>query len=187
MDREPGVLPPEQQLDALLAQQLLVSQKGDHFVAEEELRRSGIDVGAYLTEMRTAAVSAAATRRLAPEGGALAILGSGVQARSHFDLLSRVRSFEEVRSGARPATTSAVSWSREGFLAYAEATPTEDYNLWALTPADSERSPVPIANTEAVEMSAAFSRRMGDGSPTSPTSRAISRSTSLASTRRAAA
>jgi hypothetical protein len=41
---EPGVLPREQQLDALLAQQLLVSQKGNHFVAEEELRRGGIDV-----------------------------------------------------------------------------------------------------------------------------------------------
>jgi hypothetical protein len=52
---------------------------------------------------------------------------------------------------------NAVSWSRDGFLAYAEVTPTEDSNLWALTSADGERSPVPIANTEAVEMSAAFS------------------------------
>jgi thiomorpholine-carboxylate dehydrogenase len=54
--------------------------------------------GTYLTEMRTAAVSAAATRRLAAsDASALALLGSGVQARSHLDLLSRVRTFEEVR------------------------------------------------------------------------------------------
>jgi thiomorpholine-carboxylate dehydrogenase len=54
--------------------------------------------GTYLTEMRTAAVSAAATRRLAaPDARALAILGSGVQARSHLELLARVRDFDEVR------------------------------------------------------------------------------------------
>ena len=54
--------------------------------------------GTYLTEMRTAAVSAAATRRLAAsDARVLAILGSGVQARSHLDLLTRVRGFEEVR------------------------------------------------------------------------------------------
>ena len=58
--------------------------------------------GTYLTEMRTAAVSAAATRRLAAEDArALAILGSGVQARSHLDLLCRVRPFEEVRIWSR--------------------------------------------------------------------------------------
>ena len=60
--------------------------------------------GTYLTEMRTAAVSAAATRRLAAEDArVLAILGSGVQARSHLDLLSRVRRFEEVRVWSRTA------------------------------------------------------------------------------------
>ncbi|PYI57997.1 MAG: hypothetical protein DMC60_14170 [Verrucomicrobia bacterium] len=42
--------------------------------------------GRLITEMRTAAVSAAATKLLAsPEAKALAILGSGVQARSHVD------------------------------------------------------------------------------------------------------
>jgi ornithine cyclodeaminase/alanine dehydrogenase-like protein (mu-crystallin family) len=51
-----------------------------------------------ITEMRTAAVSAVATRRLAPEGAnILAILGSGVQARSHIEALRRVRHFEQVR------------------------------------------------------------------------------------------
>ena len=60
--------------------------------------------GTYLTEMRTAAVSAAATRRLArPDARVLAILGSGVQARSHLELLSRVRDFAEVRVWSRTA------------------------------------------------------------------------------------
>jgi ornithine cyclodeaminase/alanine dehydrogenase-like protein (mu-crystallin family) len=48
--------------------------------------------------MRTAAVSAAATKLLAPKDSKiLAILGSGVQARSHFEALSLVRKFEEIR------------------------------------------------------------------------------------------
>jgi ornithine cyclodeaminase/alanine dehydrogenase-like protein (mu-crystallin family) len=48
--------------------------------------------------MRTAAVSAAATKLLAaPDSKILAILGSGVQARSHTKALRLVRLFEEVR------------------------------------------------------------------------------------------
>src|SRR5687768_6976871 len=62
--------------------------------------------GTYLTEMRTAAVSAAATRRLArKDARVLAILGSGVQARSHLELLSRVRPFQEVRVWSRTAAS----------------------------------------------------------------------------------
>lgn len=58
--------------------------------------------GTYLTEMRTAAVSAAATRRLAaPDASVLAILGSGVQAKSHLELLSRVRRFDQIRVWSR--------------------------------------------------------------------------------------
>jgi ornithine cyclodeaminase/alanine dehydrogenase-like protein (mu-crystallin family) len=54
--------------------------------------------GRLITEMRTAAVSAAATKLLAaPESKILAILGSGVQARSHVEALRLVRQFEEVR------------------------------------------------------------------------------------------
>ena len=52
--------------------------------------------GRYITEMRTAAVSAAATKLLAsPDAKVLAILGSGVQARSHVEALRLVRQFEE--------------------------------------------------------------------------------------------
>ncbi len=54
--------------------------------------------GRLITEMRTAAVSAAVTGRLAaPESRVLALIGSGVQARAHLAALSRVRSFAEVR------------------------------------------------------------------------------------------
>ena len=58
--------------------------------------------GRLVTEMRTAAVSAAVTRHLAsPESRVLALLGSGVQAKAHLEALSRVRRFEEVRVWSR--------------------------------------------------------------------------------------
>ena len=54
--------------------------------------------GRLITEMRTAAVSAAATKLLAaPDSKILAILGSGVQAHSHVEALRLVRQFEEIR------------------------------------------------------------------------------------------
>ena len=54
--------------------------------------------GRLITEMRTAAVSAAATKLLAARGAkVLTILGSGVQARSHVEALRLVRKFEEIR------------------------------------------------------------------------------------------
>lgn len=54
--------------------------------------------GTVITEMRTAAVSAVATKLLAaPDARVLAILGSGVQARSHWEALKNVRDFREVR------------------------------------------------------------------------------------------
>lgn len=54
--------------------------------------------GRLITEMRTAAVSAVATKLLAsPAAKVLAILGSGVQARSHVEALRFVRQFEEIR------------------------------------------------------------------------------------------
>ena len=54
--------------------------------------------GRLITEMRTAAISAAATKLLAPpDAKVLAILGSGVQAHSHVEALRLVRRFEEIR------------------------------------------------------------------------------------------
>jgi ornithine cyclodeaminase/alanine dehydrogenase-like protein (mu-crystallin family) len=60
--------------------------------------------GRLVTEMRTAAVSAAATKLLAaPDSRVLALLGSGVQAGAHLQALSQVRSFAEVRVWSRTA------------------------------------------------------------------------------------
>lgn len=54
--------------------------------------------GRYITEARTAAVSAVSARHLARAGASvLALLGSGVQAGSHLEALRLVRSFTEVR------------------------------------------------------------------------------------------
>ncbi len=54
--------------------------------------------GRLITEMRTAAVSAAATKLLARrDAKILAILGSGVQAHSHIEALRVVRKFKEIR------------------------------------------------------------------------------------------
>ena len=58
--------------------------------------------GRLITEMRTAAVSAAVTNRLAsPDSHVLALLGSGVQARAHLEALAHVREFDEVRVWSR--------------------------------------------------------------------------------------
>jgi thiomorpholine-carboxylate dehydrogenase len=58
--------------------------------------------GRLITEMRTAAVSAAATKRLAgPDSHVLALLGSGVQAAAHLEALRLVRPIDEVRVWSR--------------------------------------------------------------------------------------
>ena len=58
--------------------------------------------GRLVTEMRTAAVSAAVTRRLAsPDSRVLAILGSGVQAKAHLDVLRELYAFDEIRVWSR--------------------------------------------------------------------------------------
>jgi thiomorpholine-carboxylate dehydrogenase len=60
--------------------------------------------GRLITEMRTAAVSAAVTKYLAvPDAQVLALVGSGVQAHAHLQALSRVRHFEEIRVWSRTA------------------------------------------------------------------------------------
>jgi thiomorpholine-carboxylate dehydrogenase len=70
--------------------------------------------GRLITEMRTAAVSAAVTRHLAaPDSRVLALIGSGLQAEAHLEALSRVRRFDEVRVWSRtPAHAEAASPAR---------------------------------------------------------------------------
>ena len=54
--------------------------------------------GRYITESRTAAVSAVSVRHLSRrEASTLAIIGSGVQARSHLEAFADVRSLTDVR------------------------------------------------------------------------------------------
>ena len=54
--------------------------------------------GRYITETRTAAVSAVSTRLLAREDASvLALIGSGVQAHSHLEALTLVRDFTDIR------------------------------------------------------------------------------------------
>jgi thiomorpholine-carboxylate dehydrogenase len=58
--------------------------------------------GRLVTEMRTAAASAVATRALSrPDASVLAILGTGLQARAHAEALRLVRDFREVRVWGR--------------------------------------------------------------------------------------
>jgi len=58
--------------------------------------------GTAITALRTAAGSALATRLLARENASvLAIVGTGVQARSHAQFVSRVRNFAEIRIAGR--------------------------------------------------------------------------------------
>ena len=69
--------------------------------------------GTLITEERTAAVSAAAAKLLgSPHAKVLAILGSGVQARSHVEALRLVRNFEEIRVWS-PTKAHAEEFAKE--------------------------------------------------------------------------
>jgi ornithine cyclodeaminase len=60
--------------------------------------------GRYITEARTAAVSAVSVRHLArADARVLAVIGSGVQARSHVEAIRHVRTLSEVRVWSRDA------------------------------------------------------------------------------------
>jgi alanine dehydrogenase len=74
--------------------------------------------GRYITEARTAAASAVAVRLLAREDACtLAILGSGVQARSHLQALTLVRHFTDIR------VWSPTAGNREKFAAESAGRP----------------------------------------------------------------
>ena len=71
--------------------------------------------GRRITEMRTAAVSAAITHHLAPrDARILALLGSGVQAQAHLEALRHVCRFEEVRVWSRNAAHAEQFAARHG-------------------------------------------------------------------------
>jgi ornithine cyclodeaminase/alanine dehydrogenase-like protein (mu-crystallin family) len=69
--------------------------------------------GRYITEARTAAVSAVSVKKLArKDASILAILGSGVQARSHLEAISHVHKFSEVRAWS-PTRTHLDAFCKE--------------------------------------------------------------------------
>jgi alanine dehydrogenase len=69
--------------------------------------------GRYITEARTAAVSAVATELLAREDAAvLAVIGSGVQARSHVDAIGRIRDVRSIRAWS-PTEERLAAFVRE--------------------------------------------------------------------------
>jgi alanine dehydrogenase len=76
--------------------------------------------GTEITAVRTGAASAVATRVLArPDARVLAILGAGVQARSHIDAVIRVRPFDDVRVASRRADHAAALAAEVGGTACA--------------------------------------------------------------------
>ena len=97
--------------------------------------------GRLITEMRTAAVSAAVTRRLAAPGAqVLALLGSGVQAEAHLHALRRVRRFDEIRVWSRNPESAESFARKQG----AKAMPAEEAVRGAdvVVTATSAREPV---------------------------------------------
>ena len=78
------------------------------FDGETGVLRALVDASA-ITATRTAAVSGVATRALAREDAReLAILGSGVQARSHLEAMAAARPFERARVWSRTAEHAAA-------------------------------------------------------------------------------
>src|SRR6266576_5154264 len=72
-------------------------------------RLSALMDGAAITAIRTAAVSGVATDLLArPDAGELAILGAGVQARTHLEAIAAVRPLRKVRIWSRNAEHAAA-------------------------------------------------------------------------------
>lgn len=74
--------------------------------------------GTLITEMRTAAVSAAVTKRLAPVNPRkLALLGAGVQAKAHLEALRTLYAFEEICVWSRSPDHAAQFASVHGVRA----------------------------------------------------------------------
>jgi ornithine cyclodeaminase/alanine dehydrogenase-like protein (mu-crystallin family) len=97
--------------------------------------------GRLITELRTAAVSAAATKLLAsPNAKSLAILGSGVQARAHVRALALARKFDDIRVWSRDSQHARAFATEIG----ATATSAEDAVRGADVVATCTNSPEPI-------------------------------------------
>jgi ornithine cyclodeaminase/alanine dehydrogenase-like protein (mu-crystallin family) len=75
--------------------------------------------GTEITAVRTGASSAVSTRALASEDASvLAVLGAGVQGRSHIEAAVRVRDFEEIRIASRNAEHARALVEEVGGVAF---------------------------------------------------------------------
>jgi alanine dehydrogenase len=98
--------------------------------------------GRYITEARTAAVSAVSVKKLAREDSAvLAILGSGVQARSHLEALSHVRKFTEVRAWS-PTLHNLQAFASETGVVAAESAEAAVHGADVIVIAASSHTPI---------------------------------------------
>src|SRR3984893_7598356 len=73
--------------------------------------------GRLITEMRTAAVSAAVTKHLTKDAKVLALLGSGIQAKAHLQALRHVCKFDEVRVWSRTPDQAQRFAAQHGAMA----------------------------------------------------------------------
>ena len=126
-----------------------------------------------VTSVRTAAVSGLATRLLAkPEAGDLALVGSGVEARTHLEAMKTVRTLRRVRVASKTFERAKNFAEREGKRHGIAITPCASVEE-AVTGADlvctvtSSREPVvrgawlaPGAHVNAVGSSVATSREL---------------------------
>jgi thiomorpholine-carboxylate dehydrogenase len=104
--------------------------------------------GRYITEARTAAVSAVSARLLARrDARVLGILGSGVQARSHWEALGLVREFREVRAWSPTAARLRQFAAETGARAMQSA---EAVVRGADVVVAATASPVPVVQSEWV-------------------------------------
>ncbi|MGE3993735.1 ornithine cyclodeaminase family protein, partial [Pseudorhodoplanes sp.] len=94
----------------------------------------------YITNMRTAAVSASAVRLLAkPDARTLAIIGAGHLAQSHLAALRRVRDFDDVRVWS---PKSAASFAERNGVTLADSTRDAVQGADVVVAATSSTTPV---------------------------------------------
>ncbi|MEM9357802.1 MAG: ornithine cyclodeaminase family protein [Pseudomonadota bacterium] len=95
--------------------------------------------GRLITEMRTSAVSAAVLNKIAPaKPKVLAILGAGLQAKTHIEALAEVREFEEVRVWARSSDKAKAFAEEVGATAMAAEDAVRDADVVVTATASKE-------------------------------------------------
>ena len=109
------------------------------FDRDDRLAVAALD-GRLITEMRTAAGSAAAARRLAVESPEVTtVMGSGVQARAHAGALASVRPLGELRLWARSEDSGRACADEIGAVFVADAeTAVRDADIVACTTSATE-------------------------------------------------